>query len=141
MKTKLRSILSILLWVVQLLILLCSFLTVTSTIKFFPWYEPLTMGALFAILFLIPIQVLVIPIYFIRYRPLSFKSIVKAIPLLNGGLLILIFLSVVIYEPLFYPVCSVSTILEILLIISWIRILIKKYKDLVKNSNHIQSGL
>ena len=128
MKTKLRSILSILLWVVQLLILLCSFLTVTSTIKFFPWYEPLTMGALFAILFLIPIQVLLIPIYFIRYRPLLFEDIVKAVPLLNSGLLLLIFLFVVIYEPFFYLVCGISAILKVLLIVSWIKTFLKKCK-------------
>lgn len=134
LKLKLRSVFSVLLWIFQFLILLCSFLAVTSTIKFFPWYEPLTMDALFAILFLIPIQVLVILIYFIRYRPLLFEDIVKAVPLLNGGLLFLIFLFVVIYEPLFYLVCGISAILEVLFIISWIKMFLKK-------SNYIHSSL
>nr|WP_307991954.1 hypothetical protein [uncultured Niameybacter sp.] len=128
LKAKLIGVFRVLLWIFQFLILLCSFLAVTSTIKFFPWYEPLTMGALFAILFLIPIQVLLIPIYFIRYRPLLFEDIVKAVPLLNSGLLLLIFLFVVIYEPSFYLVCGISAILEVLLIVSWIKIFLKKCK-------------
>lgn len=128
LKAKLIGLLSILLWIFQFLILLCSFLVVTSTIKFFPWYEPLTMGALFAILFLVPIQVLLIPIYFIRYRPLLFKDILTAVPLLNSGLLLLIFLFVMIYEPFFYLVCGISAILEVLLIVSWIKIFLKKCK-------------
>lgn len=128
LKTKLKSAFSIILWCAQLLILLGSFTAFSSTIEILPWYEPLTMGAFFFIIALIPIQVVLIAIYLIKDRNLHFKNSIKSISIINELILLIAFTLALINEPWFYPVCVIMTLLEITLII-FLLLWVRGYKE------------
>ncbi len=45
--------------VIQIILFAIFFFIITSTIEWFPWYEPLTMGAGFAMIFITPFQIVI----------------------------------------------------------------------------------
>lgn len=117
LRTKAKGIFSIVLGCAQLLILLGSFLAFSSTIEILPWYEPLTMGAFFCIIELIPVQIVFTIIYLIKYSTQHPRSSIKLISIINEMMLLIAFISALINEAWFYPVCLIMAFLEISLII------------------------
>ena len=112
-------------YIAQLLILGLCFFIFTSTIEYFPWYEPLTLGAFIGIMILTPVQASV------SYAIRSFRktrSINKNIYFLskfNTGIIIFTILIANINENLFYLFSKVFASVEFLLVLCFLFIIIK----------------
>lgn len=119
-KERFKIHLSRALWIGELLILCSSFYAWTSTIEVFPWHEPLTMGAWFLNYYLIPVQVVMILICLISFRKPSFKNKIRVVPVINAGMLIISFASVLIDEQLFYLASFVMAVIEVILLGIWV---------------------
>ncbi len=95
---------------IQVLVSLISFYAFSSTIPFVPWYEPLTMGAAFAVVSLIPMQaVLLVMYFFFNSHPATVKRNLT-LPIANEIFLAGSMIMAYLYEPLFYVVCALATI-------------------------------
>lgn len=115
-----KSLLKLCLWSCELLLLCASFFAITSTIEFFPWYDPLTMGAFFMIIYLIPIQIVVAILYIIRDKKHPLRSHIQTIPLIHSCLLVFIFILAEISGQFFYTSRILISILQVLLIFAWL---------------------
>lgn len=103
--------------IVQLFIFCISFYVFTSTIKGFPWYEPLTMGAYFAVMFLIPIQGFITLILLGMYKKTLIPKNIQITSIVSTGILILAFLIPQFNEDAFYLFAKVCSVILILLLI------------------------
>lgn len=130
-----RNLTFIFLWIVQLLIFCASFFVFTSTIKMFPWYEPLTMGGFFLLLFLVPIQMIITLVFIFMHNETLIPKVNNIISIINLGILISILFITTMNEDLFYPFAIFYSVLESLLIVSWSFSLIKwSIKKINKNN-------
>ncbi len=126
-KTNFKKVSESILWILQLLVLFNSFFAFTSTIEGFHWYEPLPIGTHSYITYLIPLQLLLILLFLIKYRKLPFKTLKKIIPIINGSILSIALISIQIHETLFTPTCVLTAFLEACLIFAWIELLAKRH--------------
>lgn len=105
--------------IIQLTILILGFFACTSIIKILPWYEPLTMGAFFVLMYIFPIQVFIsIILHFFNRKTLNKIS--------NNtiGIIALILLTIGSNTILLAIVCS---IIDIILIVKFIIAAIKEF--------------
>jgi len=112
-------------YVIQVIIFVLCFLAFTSTIEVFPWYEPLTMGAFFALMFLAFIQFFISLIVGIFQRNSLIYNKSTVISNINLCILVLVMVIPRIKESLFYPLAIVGAIVECLLAVSFIITIIK----------------
>ena len=115
--------------VAQLVIYLFCFRVCTSTIPFIPWFEPLTMGAFFDVISIIPVQLILsilIVILYVVNKPLKEAMLLSVI-----NLFILISMRTIpyIYEPLFYLLTYSYSIIAPILIIFLIKASIRLYRN------------
>jgi Na+-driven multidrug efflux pump len=85
----------------------------------FPWYEPLTMGAVMILMFIAPIQALITLILMGSYRGSSKHKVSNVISIINTGILFFTMLVIIINEDLFYPLAKIFAIAECLLALSY----------------------
>lgn len=126
-KTNFKRTWEPILWTLQLLILFNSFFAFTSTIEGFHWYNPIPIGTRTYITYLIPLQLILIFIFLMKYKDLPFKMLKKFIPIMNGIVLFIAAFSILIHETLFTPTCILMAFLEACLILTWIELLSKKH--------------
>ena len=116
MRRILKNVLLVLYYILQLIIFGLCFLVFTSTIKFFPWYEPLTMGPFIGLMLVIPVQVLISLISWILHKYSLIHNDSNVISIFNLSILLLF--TIVITqskETLFYPLAIICAIAECLL--------------------------
>lgn len=112
----------ILYYIIQLMILLLVFFACTSTIEILPWYEPLTMGAFFILMYIFPIQLLISII-------LSFSKIEmipKTFNIISNTTTGIIILNVMTLVANIYLLTIICSIIQIILIIMFVFIGIKQ---------------
>lgn len=120
MRRTLKNLLVIFYYVIQLITFVLCFLAFTSTMEVFPWYEPLTMGAFFALMFLTFIQFLIsLIVGFFQRNSLRYNKI-TVISNINLCILVLIMVITMIKEALFYPLAFLGAIAECLLAVPFI---------------------
>ena len=88
----------------------------TSTMVISPWYDPLTMGAFFLVFIMAAIQGFVTICFLYLYTERGILKINTTLSLLNLMLLlIIIFISTIIKEELFYNLAYIAAVTEIVL--------------------------
>lgn len=127
MKNILRNGVLLFYYIIQLLILVLSFFTYTSTIDIFPWYEPLTMGPFIGITVITFIQAFVTFIVCIGREKLSIDNNVYAISRVNTGISIFSIVIIIIKENLFYLISKVFAVVECLLLFYFFIAIIKSF--------------
>ena len=123
MKKILKNGIIILYYIIQLTILSISLLACTSTIEMLPWYEPLTMGAFFVLLYIFPIQVIISII-------LSFSNsgiIPKTFNIISNTTTSIIALNLFTLSINSSILAIIISIIEIVLIIMFVIIVIKQF--------------
>lgn len=114
-------------YIIQLLILVLSFFTYTSTIDIFPWYEPLTMGPFIGITVITFIQAFVTFIVCVGREKISIDNNVYAISRVNTGISIFSIVIIIIKENLFYLISKVFAVVECLLLFYFFIAIIKSF--------------
>ena len=126
MKSTSRIISIMFFYILQIIIFCFCFLIFTSTIRPFPWYEPLTMGAVMLLMIITPIQVMLsLIIYGTHKSSLMFRS-ESNISILSAGILLLALFIVILNEVLFHSFAIIGVSVECLLTISLIFIIIRR---------------
>ncbi|QOY38069.1 hypothetical protein AWH56_011325 [Anaerobacillus isosaccharinicus] len=110
--------------VIQIILFAIFFFIITSTIEWFTWYEPLTMGAGFAMVFITPFQIVITPILWmfyessIVYKRIAITSTIHLclilfnliFTLINGNFVTFISIGTVLLQPLISLIFIVSLI-------------------------------
>lgn len=119
-----KKIIGISLWIIELFMLYMSFYVLTSTISFCPWFEPFPMRAMLLIVYGVPIQLLIVLAFLVRYRKLPFTNKIRMVPLISECMLLLIIFLWKIYAPLFYLTCMLFSFVDIILFMIWGKVII-----------------
>ncbi|WP_099346125.1 hypothetical protein [Clostridium tertium] len=127
MKKLLRNESLIIYYIIQLLILGLCFLVFTSTIEYFPWYEPLTFGAFIGVMILTPIQASLSFLIGNFRKKLLINKNIYFISKFNTGITIFTIVITIIKESLFYPFSKVFGVVECLLILYFLFAIIKPF--------------
>mgnify|MGYP005610953373 CR=1 FL=1 len=104
-------------YITQLLILGLCYFIFTSTIEFFPWYEPLTLGAFIGIMILTPVQASVSFAIWSFRRKISINKDIYSLSKINTGIIIFTIVIANINENLFYPFSKLFAVVEFLLVL------------------------
>ena len=115
--------------VAQLVICCLCFIIFTSTIEFFPWFEPLTMGAFFAVIALLPVQLILSIVILVLYGIDKSLKEVMLLSVSNLFILISMFTIPQIYEPIFYLLSIIYSIVEPIAVINLIKTSIRLYRN------------
>lgn len=128
MKKILKNGILILYYIIQLAILSLSLFACTSTIEILPWYEPLTMGAFFILMYILPIQFLISIILSFSNR----EIIPKTFNIISNTITGIITLNLITLSSNSYLLAIIFSIIEIILIIKFILIVIKQFIKIKK---------
>ena len=116
----LKDIMLISCYTLQLILFGLCFLVFTSTIKLFPWYEPLTMGAFLGLILFTPIQFSISLLMWIFNKNILIYNGSNTISFINSGILLFTICITMIKESLFYPLAIAFAISECLLAIIFV---------------------
>lgn len=115
LKRALRNITIVIACAIQLMILCLCLIAFTSTMELFPWYEPLTMGAYFFLMYITPIQFILTLIIPTLHNLKLIPKTIRIVSYFHLGILILAIFAAVNIK-LFYIFSFINAILECLLI-------------------------
>jgi hypothetical protein len=131
---------SIFLWCIQLSIFVTGFLAITSTIYYFPWFEADTFGALLVLMYIIPVQLIVIFIEYAFFHKNKLTKLFCASSVINLIAIVLIVILTFVNNDFFYKLAYLYGAIELaliafLLLISLKLLLERRMKNNIKNLN------
>ncbi|MCD8501387.1 MAG: hypothetical protein LRY71_06455 [Bacillaceae bacterium] len=127
MKNKLLFTLCVCCLIFQV-VLFCLFSIVfSSTIESMPWYEPLTVGAFFAMILFTPFQLFVSGILYLIYKKLVVCKNIAVISIIQSGIIIANLLIIFVIGNFLTSISFVSLVAQVLLGICFIAVSVKMY--------------
>lgn len=120
--------------IMQLILFSLSFFLFASTIEGIPWFEPLTMGAYFILIYLTPIQVVISLISLIFEKKELINRAISIPSNINSCILAFAIAIPSISSGFFYLFAKVGAVAECLLLLIFIIIIIRTLVRRLKNS-------
>ena len=121
-----KKVVIIVCYLIQMIMIGISFIIFSSTIKFMPWYEPLSMGAFFANIVLMLIQAIFAFIFWEFKYILQLDKNIIVLANINSAILVVTPVITVMFSQIYYIMSIVLSVIELFLVFYLIAIIVKK---------------